>query len=194
MKVKLSNKKTIEMSKDSVIASLANQFINTTSPETFGEQYVKIFSIFSKDIEHWLNSLEDDEPFELFGDWIEKFSEFKSTASFSVMKEVCITFSDGSVYGLPLIDALYLLTAYGKELSYEDFIVGLDENSIQEDDVILSRITEELNWDVLSEFATETKRPDVAPNYSEEFKQAKKHIEVWKIDYDPEDDEDEDED
>ena len=193
IKIKISNKKTLEMSRESVIASLTNQFLTKTSPEVIGEQYFKLFQICSKDIEQYLDSLDSSNAFNLFGEWIDSFSEFKSTAAFSIMKEVCIKFSDGSIYAIPIIDVLYLLESKDKEISYEDFLIGLDENSIESDDVVLSRTSEELDWEAISQFAVESKSPDSCPDFASEFKDAEKHIEIWKLDFDETDDESEEE-
>lgn len=193
IKIKISNKKTLEMSRESVIASLTNQFLTKTSPEVIGEQYFKLFQICSKDIEQYLDSLDSSNAFNLFGEWIDSFSEFKSTAAFSIMKEVCIKFSDGSIYAIPIIDVLYLLESKNKEISYEDFLIGLDENSIESDDVVLSRTSEELDWEAISQFAVESKSPDSCPDFASEFKDAEKHIEIWKLDFDETDDESEEE-
>ena len=193
IKIKISNKKTLEMSRESVIASLTNQFLTKTSPEVIGEQYFKLFQICSKDIEQYLDSLDSSNTFNLFGEWIDSFSEFKSTAAFSIMKEVCIKFSDGSIYAIPIIDVLYLLESKNKEISYEDFLIGLDENSIESDDVVLSRTSEELDWEAISQFAVESKSPDSCPDFASEFKDAEKHIEIWKLDFDETDDESEEE-
>lgn len=193
IKIKISNKKTLEMSRESVIASLTNQFLTKTSPEVIGEQYFKLFQICSKDIEQYLDSLDSSNAFNLFGEWIDSFSEFKSTAAFSIMKEVCIKFSDGSIYAIPIIDVLYLLESKNKEISYEDFLIGLDENSIESDDVVLSRTSEELDWEAISQFAVESKSPDNCPDFASEFKDAEKHIEIWKLDFDETDDESEEE-
>lgn len=181
------------MSRESVIASLTNQFLTKTSPEVIGEQYFKLFQICSKDIEQYLDSLDSSNAFNLFGEWIDSFSEFKSTAAFSIMKEVCIKFSDGSIYAIPIIDVLYLLESKNKEISYEDFLIGLDENSIESDDVVLSRTSEELDWEAISQFAVESKSPDSCPDFASEFKDAEKHIEIWKLDFDENDDESEEE-
>ena len=189
IKIKISNKKTLEMSRESVIASLTNQFLTKTSPEVIGEQYFKLFQICSKDIEQYLDSLDSSNAFNLFGEWIDSFSEFKSTAAFSIMKEVCIKFSDGSIYAIPIIDVLYLLESKNKEISYEDFLIGLDEHSIESDDVVLSRTSEELDWEAISQFAVESKSPDSCPDFASEFKDAEKHIEIWKLDFDETDDE-----
>lgn len=193
IKIKISNKKTLEMSRESVIASLTNQFLTKTSPEVIGEQYFKLFQICSKDIEQYLDSLDSSNAFNLFGEWIDSFSEFKSTAAFSIMKEVCIKFSDGSIYAIPIIDVLYLLESKNKEISYEDFLIALDENSIESDDVVLSRTSEELDWEAISQFAVESKSPDSCPDFASEFKDAEKHIEIWKLDFDETDDESEEE-
>ena len=193
IKIKISNKKTLEMSRESVIASLTNQFLTKTSPEVIGEQYFKLFQICSKDIEQYLDSLDSSNAFNLFGEWIDSFSEFKSTAAFSIMKEVCIKFSDGSIYAIPIIDVLYLLESKNKEISYEDFLIGLDEHSIESDDVVLSRTSEELDWEAISQFAVESKSPDNCPDFASEFKDAEKHIEIWKLDFDETDDESEEE-
>lgn len=193
IKIKISNKKTLEMSRESVIASLTNQFLTKTSPEVIGEQYFKLFQICSKDIEQYLDSLDSSNAFNLFGEWIDSFSEFKSTAAFSIMKEVCIKFSDGSIYAIPIIDVLYLLESKNKEISYEDFLIGLDEHSIESDDVVLSRTSEELDWEAISQFAVESKSPDSCPDFASEFKDAEKHIEIWKLDFDETDDESEEE-
>ena len=193
IKIKISNKKTLEMSRESVIASLTNQFLTKTSAEVIGEQYFKLFQICSKDIEQYLDSLDSSNAFNLFGEWIDSFSEFKSTAAFSIMKEVCIKFSDGSIYAIPIIDVLYLLESNNKEISYEDFLIGLDENSIESDDVVLSRTSEELDWEAISQFAVESKSPDSCPDFASEFKDAEKHIEIWKLDFDETDDESEEE-
>lgn len=193
IKIKISNKKTLEMSRESVIASLTNQFLTKTSPEVIGEQYFKLFQICSKDIEQYLDSLDSSNAFNLFGEWIDSFSEFKSTAVFSIMKEVCIKFSDGSIYAIPIIDVLYLLESKNKEISYEDFLIALDENSIEPDDVVLSRTSEELDWEAISQFAVESKSPDSCPDFASEFKDAEKHIEIWKLDFDETDDESEEE-
>ena len=67
IKIKISNKKTLEMSRESVIASLTNQFLTKTSPEVIGEQYFKLFQICSKDIEQYLDSLDSSNTFNLFG-------------------------------------------------------------------------------------------------------------------------------
>ena len=193
IKIKISNKKTLEMSRESVIASLTNQFLTKTSPEVIGEQYFKLFQICSKDIEQYLDSLDSSNAFNLFGEWIDSFSEFKSTAAFSIMKEVCIKFSDGSIYAIPIIDVLYLLESKNKEISYEDFLIGLDEHSIESDDVVLSRTSEELDWEAISQFAVESKSPDSCHDFASEFKDAEKHIEIWKLDFDETDDESEEE-
>ena len=193
IKIKISNKKTLEMSRESVVASLANQFLTKTSPEVIGDQYFKLFKICSKDIEQYLDSLDTSKPFNLFGEWMDEFSEFKSTAAFSIMKEVCIKFSDGSVYAVPIIDILYLLECKDKDISYEDFLIALDESSIESDDVVLSRTSEELDWEAISQFAVESKSPDNCPDYASEFKDAEKHIEIWKLEFDESDDESEDE-
>jgi hypothetical protein len=193
IKVKISSKKTLEMSRESVIASLVNQFLTKTSPEVMGDQYFKLFQICSKDVEQYLDSLDSSKPFNIFNDWMDDFSEFKSTAAFSIMKEVCIKFSDGSVYAIPIIDVLYLLESKDKEISYEDFLIALDESSIESDDVVLSRTSNELDWEAISQFAMESKSPDNSPDYATEFKDAEKNIEIWKLEFDEPVDESEEE-
>lgn len=192
IKIKISNKKTLEMSRESVIASLTNQFLTKTSPEVTGDQYLKLFKICSKDIEQYIESLDSSKPLNIFGEWMDDFSEFKSNAAFSIMKEVCIKFSDGSMYAIPIIDILYLLEIKTKDISYEDFLIALDETSIEEDSVILSKTSEELTWDMISGYAVESKSPDNCPDYAAEFKTAEKHIDIWKLEFDEESEEEPD--
>ena len=185
LKIVIGQDKILSMPFNSVVASMTHQFLSSTEDENFvSDTYYYVFVNASKQIEKWLLDCIDEEflnPINLFGDWMKNFIDYTAARNKRLMKDLVLCFSDGSEWTIRVVDILYIKQR--KENDYNSFIsVNTDDPIVRSEQEMTDWIQNNCGWEEISDYLTETKRPQPELDYESEFIKCEKKFVDWSED------------
>jgi hypothetical protein len=162
-----------ELETDTLLTSMAHQFISRSNNQTNIDNYDVIFSISKSEIEEYLLlNYEDSNFVDLFGNWIEDFKTYHSAKNEPLCRDLIFNFSDKSKWCIKIIDLLSLRNEDG------DDTINFDDE-ILKNDVLLMDWVKTLTWDDVKDLAEEIERPQPEPDYENEWSVVEKSINKW---------------
>jgi hypothetical protein len=167
-----------ELSTDSLITSMAHQFISKSGSHEDMESYDLLFEVTKNElIEYLYSKKESKELFiDLFSDWVVEFKDFHSKRNEPFCRDVVFSFKDGSKWSIKVLDLMATRTP-------EDSSSPIDfSDPILKNDKKFLRWVNSLTWDEIKHLADELQRPQPEPDYESEWKQSKKEIVKWEND------------
>jgi hypothetical protein len=175
----------LEMSFDSVLASMATQLVSRSAIPP-GLTYYGTFQLYQSDIEQYLIEMfaaKPDHQVDLFnGSWVEQFFAWKSEKNKPFCKDLVVTFPDGSEWNLRAIDVATLraekLFDEKEDVSPEEFMQARDK-SLEDDEDLLIWASTYLTWEDVAPYAEETRRPQPETDYSSAWQTAPKRMQPW---------------
>ncbi len=178
----LFNKLKVDMPFESVVSSLAHQILSKNAFKFEGEQYYYIYESTVIEIrEFLLEMLKRNSRFtvNLFGEWNKDFLEFQEEKSKPFSKDLIVRFSDGSEWSIKIIDLVSLMDNLERDEMSKEIIIDTKHPLLQDEEAMMDWASKNLDWNLLSEFAEEIKRPENGPDYVQEWKDASKKIVAW---------------
>ncbi len=167
---------------ESVVSSLAHQILSKNAFKFEGEQYYYIYESTVIEIrEFLLEMLKRNSRFtvNLFGEWNKDFLEFQEEKSKPFSKDLIVRFSDGSEWSIKIIDLVSLMDNLERDEMSKEIIIDTKHPLLQDEEAMMDWASKNLDWNLLSEFAEEIKRPENGPDYVQEWKDASKKIVAW---------------
>lgn len=172
--VKIGGSK-FELSTDSLITSMAHQFISKSTSFEDMESYDVLFEVTKNELMDFLYSKhEADETFiDLFGNWSEEFRDFHSKRNEPFCRDLVFSFKDGSKWSIKVLDLMALRTSEDS-----DAIVDFDDPIVKNDEEFMEWVST-LTWEDVKHLADEIQRPQPEPEYETEWKESEKEIIKW---------------
>lgn len=162
-----------ELETDTLLTSMAHQFISRSNNQANIDNYDVIFSISKSEIEEYLLLKYEDSNFiDLFGNWIEDFKIYHSAKNEPLCRDLIFSFSDNSKWCIKIIDLLSLRNEDG------DDTINFDDEILKDDNLLLDWV-KTLTWDDVKDLAEEIERPQPEPDYENEWVVVEKSINKW---------------
>lgn len=172
-KTKIGNSE-YEIEAETLLASMAHQFISKSNNQANIENYDVIFQISRNEIEEYLSlKYQNKENFiDLFGDWIDDFRQFHTQKNEPICRDLIFKFSDGSKWCIKIIDLLSL-----RETD-ENSAINFDDEILKDNTALIDWVNT-LTWDDVKDMAEEIERPQPEPDYSQEWLSIEKELVNW---------------
>lgn len=169
--VKIGNSK-FEMLTESIINSLCQQYLNHYQNKYNFDHYEMVYITVKSEVEKYVNTqIESNiECFDFLGGWLDEFIAFQNKKNEFLCKDFIVEFSDESMWSIKILDLL--------NFKYNGDKIDETDPFVQDENLILEWASS-LKWEDISYFAEEIKRPQPAPDYNDEFINAKKEIKPW---------------
>lgn len=172
-KTKIGNSE-YEIEAETLLASMAHQFISKSNNQNNIENYDVIFQISKSEIEEYLIlKYENEDNFiDLFGNWIEDFRKFHTQKNEPICRDLIFSFSDSSKWCVKIIDLLSLRE------SEDDTTINFDDEILKDNTKLIDWVNT-LSWDDIKDMAEEIQRPQPEPDYSQEWLSIEKELVNW---------------
>ena len=148
-----------EIETETLISSMAHQFISKTTNLNTLENYDVIYNVTKTEIEDYLKQkVKNSDLFvDLFGNWSDDFKKYHAEKNEPICRDISFEFTDGSKWLIKVLDILALKNT--------DDEFDLDDPILKDDEKLMDLLNS-YDWEDIKHIAEEIARPQPELNLS----------------------------